>query len=375
MTQITPPSFEWDTKNATLSFIGDWSVLTISDIRERFLSCVQNATQSFCVDGSQLHRLDSAGALLIEQGLKASINNALTVDFKGFNPEQTALLQLIHDNQDAVSTAPLKPKPNGFFYQVGREFFVKLRQLDGLVLLIGELSGRFFYAFSQWKRFHVPSIVSNIFSTGIQALPILALLSFLIGVVLAYQMGAQLSVYGANIYVAVICGIAIFREFGPLITAIIVAGRTSSAFTAQLGSMTVNEEVDALKTMGLSPVEMLVIPKVIGLTLIFPLLIFWADIFALGGAMVMSKFMLDVSYTDFLQHVKSSVGLKHYMLGLYKAPVFAILIALVGCFQGFQVESNSDSIGKQTTKSVVQALFLIIVADALFSILYSLLGL
>ena len=162
-----------------------------------------------------------------------------------------------------------------------------------------------------------------------------------------------------------------FREFGPLITAIIVAGRTSSEFTAQISSMKINEEIDALYTMGLSPTELLVMPKVFGLLIAVPILSFWADFFGIVGAMLMSKWMLHIGYTDFLDHLQESVGVKHLLLGLYKAPAFAILIALVGCFQGFQVDNNADSVGRQTTRSVVQALFLIIVTDALYSVIYS----
>ena len=218
-------------------------------------------------------------------------------------------------------------------------------------------------------------IISNISEAGLHALPILALLSFLIGIVLAYQMGLQLETYGANIFIAYLSGMAIFREFGPLITAIIVAGRTSSAFTAQIGSMKINEEIDALETMGLSPTEFLVVPKVIGLTLVFPLLIFWSNIFGILGAMLMSKAMLHIGYHDFLMRLKESVGLKQMLLGLYKAPAFSILIALVGCFQGFRVGNSAASVGHQTTKSVVQSLFLIIIADAIYSIIYSALDL
>lgn len=235
------------------------------------------------------------------------------------------------------------------------------------------MSSKIFEAFGYWRRFQLPSIVSNINSAGIQALPIVGLLAFLIGIVLAYQMGLQLQTYGANIFIAYLSGLAIFREFGPLITAIIVAGRTSSAFTAQIGSMKINEEVDALKTMGLSPTELLVMPKVLALLFVFPLLIFWADLFSILGALYMSKWMLNVSYSDFLLRLKDTVGLDQLMLGLYKAPAFALLISLVGCFQGFRVEA--DTIGSQTTKSVVQALFLIIIADAIYSIIYSWLNL
>ena len=135
--------------------------------------------------------------------------------------------------------------------------------------------------------------------------------------------------------------------------------------------MKINEEIDALHTMGLSPTELIVVPKVLGLLFVFPLLIFWADIFSVIGAMLMSKFMLNVGYSDFMTRLQDSVGLKQMMLGLYKAPAFALLIALVGCYQGFRVEANADSVGSQTTKSVVQALFLIIIADAIFSVVYS----
>ena len=300
--------------------------------------------------------------------LKKQKNKIELVDF---NKQQLDLLSLIESKREALIYAPPAAEKKTVLYQVGEEAVFKLNQVDGLIILIGSLSDKLFAAFAEWRRFQLPSIISNINSCGIKALPIVALLSFLIGVVLAYQLGIQLETYGANIFIAYISGMAIFREFAPLITAIIVAGRTSSAFTAQIGSMKINEEIDALNTMGLSPIELIVVPKVLGLLLVFPLLIFWADFFSTLGAMIMAKFMLHVGYSDFLSRLQDSVGLKQMMLGLYKAPAFALLIALVGCFQGFRVEANADSVGSQTTKSVVQALFLIIIADAFFSVVYS----
>jgi phospholipid/cholesterol/gamma-HCH transport system permease protein len=243
--------------------------------------------------------------------------------------------------------------------------------VDDFIILLGDLTTQFFQAFANWKRFQFPSIVSIVHSAGLNALPILGLLSFLIGIVLAYQMGLQLQTYGATTFIAYLSGMAIFREFGPLLAAIIVAGRTSSAFTAQIGSMVVNEEVDAIRAMGLSPVELLVMPKVIGLLFVFPILIFWSDAFSILGSMYMSKASLNIGYSDYLAHLQDSVGSDQFVLGLYKAPAFAIIVSLVGCFQGFRVQYRTDSIGTQTTKSVVQALFLIIIADAVYSILYS----
>lgn len=287
--------------------------------------------------------------------------------------QQHALIQLVESKKKQLDFSPPSPDSQSLLYYIGKESWHKLTQAKDFIKLLGELSIKLVESFAH-QRFQLTSIASNIESAGIKALPIIALLAFLIGVVLAYQMGLQLKTYGANIFIAYLSGMALFREFSPLITAIIVAGRTSSAFTAQIGSMKINEEIDALHTMGLSPTELLVIPKVLGLLLVFPLLIFFADIFSILGAMFMSKLMLTVSYHDFLARLKESVGIKQFMLGIYKAPVFAIIVALVGCFQGFLVESSADSIGSQTTKSVVQALFLIIIADAIFSIIYSWIG-
>ncbi|MCC5791654.1 MAG: MlaE family lipid ABC transporter permease subunit [Legionellaceae bacterium] len=375
MPELDADLFHFDNATGELYCQGQWTVLRLHQLREKLADSLREAPERLTVNGAKLTSLDSAGALALHRALQSLRQSGKSYHLTDFSKPQKAMLDLIDEQQEKLDDTPPTRQQDGFFAKVGQETIVKLQQADGLIILIGALFASIFAAFGQWRRFHSASIIANVFTAGIQALPIIALLSFLIGIVLAYQMGLQLQTYGANIYIAFLSGMAIFREFSPLITAIIVAGRTSSAFTAQLGSMKVNEEIDALRTMGLSPVELLVVPKVFGLILVFPLLIFWSDIFAIFGAMVMSKFMLQVSYLDFLERVRDSVGLKQFMLGLYKAPFFALLIALVGCFQGFRVESNSDSIGRQTTKSVVQALFLIIIADAVFSIIYSWMGL
>ena len=371
-------------KNAQLLFVlvqtklqctGPWTVQMLGHLYKKFSSEQMPKGKQLTLSGEAITAFDSAGALAVVKCMRVLEQQQNQVELTDFSNEQQELIHLIQSKEKELSYQVPAVGAEGIVYQVGKEAENKVLQMDGLIILIGDLSLKFCEAVGHWRRFQFPSIISNIYSAGLQALPIVALLSFLIGVVLAYQMGLQLETYGANIFIAYLSGMAIFREFAPLITAIIVAGRTSSAFTAQLGSMKINEEIDALLTMGLSPTELLVLPKVIGLLLVFPLLIFWADIFSIMGAMLMSKSMLGIGYVDFLQRLKSSVGLDQLMLGLYKAPAFAILIALVGCFQGFRVESTADSLGSQTTKSVVQALFLIIIADAIFSIAYSWMGL
>lgn len=348
---------------------GSWSIHSVTDLLSELPKLKKSTTSPVIFDGKDIDFFDNAGALALHQCIN-SLTDRKPVKLVNFTDMQRQLIKLIHDNQENIHYKPVTPKREGFLYALGKQTLFKLQQINGLLTLIGSLSEKLFRLLKTWKRFQIPSVVSNINTTGVQALPIIGLLSFLIGVVLAYQMGLQLETYGATTFIAYLSGMACFREFAPLITAIIVAGRTSSAFTAQIGSMRINEEIDALETMGLSPIELLVIPKLIGLLFVFPLLIFWADVFSLAGAMMLSKFKLSVGYADFLNRVYETVGAKQMFLGLYKAPVFAVLVALVGCFQGFNVESKGN-IGSQTTKSVVQSLFLIIIADAAFSILYS----
>ncbi|KTD10858.1 ABC transporter permease [Legionella gratiana] len=362
----------FDEEHIRFHCTGVWSVLQIDNLVQRFSAGELPKTEKVTISGERISHFDSAGALALMKCIDKLEQRENQVELTDFTERQQQLLELIKSKKDILGYhIPSVPKEN-VFYQLGKESENKFRQVDGLLVLVGDLTTKIIEAFGNWRRFQLPSIISNIYTTGVTALPILALLSFLIGVVLAYQMGLQLQTYGANSFIAYLSGMAIFREFAPLITAIIVAGRTSSAFTAQIGSMKLNEEVDALLTMGLSPTELLVLPKVIGLLIAFPLLIFWSDVFSILGSMIMSNNMLGINFIDFLQRLKDTVGLSQLNLGLYKAPAFALLIALVGCFQGFKVEAGTEkNIGSQTTKSVVQALFLIIIADAIYSVIYS----
>lgn len=362
--------FVFDKDNSRYRCEGSWSIHFLNNCITQFKQTILPTSQTLSISGTKLSKFDSAGALTLIRCIDELKKQGNQVELIDFNEQQLNLLSLVESKREALDYSAPVPQKHSMLYSLGKETVFKVNQIDGLIVLVGSLSDKLFAAFAQWRRFQIPSVIANINSCGVKALPIVGWLSFLIGVVLAYQMGLELETYGANIFIAYLSGMAIFREFAPLITAIIIAGRTSSAFTAQIGSMKINEEIDALSTMGLSPVELLVVPKVVGLAIVFPLLIFWADLFGTLGAMIMSKFMLHIGYLDFSSRLQESVGVKQMMLGLYKAPVFAALIALVGCFQGFCVKTSADSLGSQTTKSVVQALFLIIIADAFFSVLY-----
>lgn len=218
-------------------------------------------------------------------------------------------------------------------------------------------------------------IAFNLRSSGWDALPIVGTLSFLMGVVVAYQGADQLRRYGANIFVADLVGLSMLREFAPLMTAIIIAGRSGSAYAAQIGTMSVTQEVDAMRTIGIAPLKMLVLPKFLALLIALPLLTVFADLLGVLGGMVMARSQLGVGFAEFLARFAKAVSVTSYLVGIGKAPVFAAIIVLVGCFQGFRTRGGADSVGRHTTQAVVQAIFLVIVADGLFSVAFSVLGL
>lgn len=218
-------------------------------------------------------------------------------------------------------------------------------------------------------------ILFNIRSAGLDALPIVGLLSFLLGIVVAYQGADQLRQYGANIYVTDLVGLSMLREFAPLMTAIIIAGRSGSAYAAQIGTMGVTQEIDAMRTLGIAPLEMLVLPKLIALVIAMPLLTVFADALGIAGGMLMARAQLGVSFSEFIDRFPHAVSTTSYLVGLGKAPIFAVVISLVGCFQGFLTRGGSESVGQHTTRAVVQSIFLVIVADALFSVAFSILDL
>jgi phospholipid/cholesterol/gamma-HCH transport system permease protein len=218
------------------------------------------------------------------------------------------------------------------------------------------------------------SLASHIERVGLDALPIVGLLSFLIGIVLAYQGADQLRRFGAEIFTVDLLGVSILREMAVLLTSIVIAGRSGSAFTAEIGTMQVNEEVDALRTIGLDPIEVLVLPRILALVIALPLLTVFADLMGLIGGALMSFIVLDISLVQFAERFKTAIPMWSFWIGLIKAPVFGLAIGLVGCREGLGVGGSAESVGKQTTKSVVVSIFLVIIIDAIFSILFSYVG-
>lgn len=358
--------FEWNAKEKLLICHGDWTVQNLITLQHKLADL--QLSDLLTISLAKLKRLDTAGVWLLFDLLKKSqlsLDSIIDVE-----PKQRDLLQLIQEQQNKLDKTQVS-KTTPWLARWGKRSVSGVQQLLEFFNLVGASC----LVFWQWvcspKRILWQQIFITIETAGYQAITIIGLLSFLIGVVLTYQMGLQLRDYGGNIFIVNLLGLAILREFAPLMTAILIAGRSGSAFTAQIGTMQVNEELDALRTMGVSPIEQLVLPKIFGLSIALPLLTIWSSMLGIFGGMVMSKHMLSIGYYDFLVRFQEVIPIKTFIIGLAKAPVFAIIIALIGCLQGFRVKGSADSVGRQTTQSVVQAIFLIICTDAGFSILLS----
>lgn len=365
----TPATITIATQNK-LSCQGDWTLAGISKLNDQYKKLLHFTKTILSIDVSKIINMDSGGAWQLHKIINFLTQQKNQVSLEGFTTEHKKLFEAIQEESSKLTKIP-QPTALTAVAHLGKQTIELLNESYKYLAFVGESAVVALHTLRHPQRLRWRAIFSIVETMGYNALPIIALLSFMIGVVLAYQMGLQLRNYGANIYIVDLTGIAIFREFGPLLTAIMVAGRTGSAFTAQLGTMKVKEEIDALTTMGLTPTELLVLPRLIGLFIAVPLLTIWADIFGVIGGMVMSKGMLDITWYDFITRFQHVITIKSLLLGLGKAPIFALLIASIGCFQGMQVVGSADSVGKQTTRSVVQAIFFIIVADAAFSILFS----
>ena len=351
---------------------GNWTALGIG-LLDREIDALEIPSPGVVVvDGAAVTRLDTVGAWMLQKLRHRLEQEAHVVQLRNWSPQLTKLIELSARN-DVVP--PALPPHTTMLEQIGRKAAAAGEQVWALLGFAGESAVAFARCVAQPARMRWRPILYNMRSAGFDALPIIALLSFLIGVVVAYQAADQLRQFGANIFVADLVGLSMLREFAPLMTAIIVAGRSGSAYAAQIGTMAVTEEIDAMRTIGIAPIEMLVLPKMLALIVVLPLLTFFADVLGVFGGMIMARAQLGVGFGDFLERFTKAVSVTAYLIGIGKAPVFAGIIVLVGCFQGFRTKGGADSVGRQTTKSVVQSIFLVIVADALFSVWFSILDL
>jgi len=355
-----------------ISARGEWTLGAVAGLDPRMASIKPAGARRVRFDLSELSAIDSAGAWLISRAGERLREAGLEVAIEGVSPAHKALV----DRVLAVGV-PHPARRGGHHHLVeivagvGAGLIHALKQGRDLLDFFGAVVIGFFRQFLQPRRIRFISLIAHVEQMGLNAMPIIGLISFLIGVVLAYQGYDQLRAFGGQVFTVNLVGISVLREMGILLTSIIVAGRTGSAITAQIGTMQVNEEVDALRTLGLDPLDVLVLPRVGALVIALPLLTFFSDMAALLGGGVACVLLLDMSVAQYLTRLSHAVSMQHFLVGMSKAPVFALLISMVGCFEGLRVTGSAESVGRLTTQSVVESLFLVIVFDALFSILFS----
>lgn len=349
---------------------GEWDLKNLVQIKKDLKKIKWPTQGALAIDGQAVTKMDTAGAWLLTDSLKKLSSSKLIPQLQRFSEQAQELLAMVSGHAGDLSKTPVIERQSAL-ERLGEVTIQQLTEARDFLAFTGELAFEFSRGIFHPKSWRWNELFAVIDKTGLRALPIIALLSFMIGVVISYQMGNQLRNYGANVFIVDLLGLSILREFGPLITAIMVAGRTGSAFTAQLGTMKLNQEIDALNTMGVTPGQLLLLPRLLGLFITLPLLTMWANVFGVLGGMLMAQNMLGVSAYEFLHRFQIEIPLRALLIGLGKAPIFALLIGSIGCFQGMKVKGGADSVGTQTTRSVVLAIFFIIIADAIFSIIFS----
>lgn len=339
---------------------------------EKILSC--RDLKSLEINLSALRKVDSAGALALTQLEEEARGKALLVTWRDISRDVQKVLNLI--DRDAIRLPPLhEVEKNAPLFEAMGDLCIKvINDFYAILTFVGELLVSIPYCLFHPRCLRWGDILLNMRRTGVDALPIVGLLSLLIGLIMAFMSSLQLRQLGANIYVASLVGIAIVKELGPMMTAIIVAGRSGSAFAAEIGTMIVNEEVDALTTMGFHPIRFLAIPKIIATSIVVPLLTLYAMLFGILGGLIVGIIGLDITLTTYLRESFRGVELWDVITSLIKALTFALLIASIGCHRGFQVAGGAEAVGEATTSAVVTSIFLIIAADAAYAVLLHYLG-
>ena len=364
--------FEPSGSESSLRISGEWTLRHYRLLEQHLASLQLPIAAAQTIDFSQLQALDTAGAALLVRLLGVARVQALVSQPDSLPAARLALLAtvvnaLAKDNQ-AASGKP-RQTPTDLLANLGarmQQFAGQLLELLGFIGLILETFARSLLQPSRWR---LTALVAQMQATGLNALPIVALLTFLVGCVVAFLGATVLERFGASIFTVSLVALAFMREFGVLLTAILLAGRTASAFTAQIGSMKANEEIDAIRTLGLNPIELLVLPRVLALLVTLPLLTFVAMLSGILGGGLVCLLTLDISPTLFIS-ILHDIPAQHFWVGISKAPLFAFLIAAIGCLEGFRVSGSAASVGEHTTTSVVQSIFVVILLDALAALFF-----
>ncbi len=357
---------------------GDWTLAHYTALKHLSESLKGQYDERTHIDLNGLGALDTAGASLLVELLGAQrLGKSAEHPDCSLSSADRALLQTVYCSMSDFCIPVKEPEISvgvQLLTRIGRAVDTVWKdtlQLLGFVGLILETIARGLFRPSRWR---ITPVVAHIEQTGLDAAPIVALLTFLVGAVVAFLGATVLANFGATIFTVDLVAFSFLREFAVLLTAILMAGRTASAFTAQIGSMKANEEIDAIRTLGLDPMELLVVPRVLALLVALPMLTFMAMLSGIIGGGVVCAISLGISPAMFLALLQSDIGVQHFLVGMVKAPIFAFLIAAVGCLEGFKVSGSAESVGAHTTSSVVQSIFVVIVLDAIAALFFMEMG-
>jgi phospholipid/cholesterol/gamma-HCH transport system permease protein len=355
-----------------VEFAGDWRLADLPQIQQELAAMLASVHGHVTLGCKNLSTLDLSCAWAVRDFIASARRGGAAVELDGPVPE---LLQRL---DQALKGAPEIPPPPAAGISeftepveaIGRKTVYLWQHLIKGLDFVGRVSAMLGQAATSLRRLRPISVARHVYDTGVTAIPIVSLIAFLISVIVAYMGAQQLRKFGADIFVVDLVTVGVLREMGVLLTAIIVAGRSGSAFAAEIGAMKLNEEVDALNATGVNPMEVLILPRILGLVIALPLLAVIADAIGLTGGALLCKFLLDMPLSQYLSRTQESIGPTTFWVGIIKASVFALLIALAGTYRGLQVRGSSRELGRLTTAAVVQSIFLVILADALFAVLF-----
>ncbi len=359
---------------ARLAILGDWTLAHYTALKREVERAAAPLDGEQAIDLDGLGELDTAGAGLLVELL--GVRRVMQLGSDRLPSERLALLHLVAAALDGPPT-PTEPKTSGLadvLADIGRTLVNLWNQQKTLLGFIGLTLQTLFVTLWRPRRWRLTSLVAHIERTGLDAVPIVALLTFLVGAVVAFLGATVLADFGASIYTVNLVAFAFLREFGVLLAAILLAGRTASAFAAQIGAMKANEEIDAIRALGLNPVELLVLPRVLAMLITLPVLTFVGMLCGIVGGLVVCALALDISPAMFFTILQRDISLNHFLVGLGKAPLFAFLIAVIGCLEGFKASGSAQSVGEHTTSSVVQSIFVVILLDAIAALFFMEMG-
>ncbi len=365
---------EFNAEEKSIILSGNWSWRSINENHIKLIYSQINSTfKNININGSKINYLDTSGIYFINKIIKYLKSQQIEISKIILNNERQKLYDRFIDKLNEPNKNIEEQKQSGILVNIGHNVIDIWKDIIGIISFFGQFCINCFLLIKSPRSLSTQEVITTINNAGAKGLWIAILLSFMLGMTLAYEMSPQFRSYGANIYAVNFLGISLLKEVSPLMTAIIIAGRTGSAIAAEIGTMKMQEEIDAIQTMGISPIIRLVLPKVFGTMIITPLITAIADIASLTGGAIVVNYTLDLNYSLFLERLQNNVSIYNYTDGIYKSLAFGFIISLIGCYCGFNVKGNANSIGEYTTKSVVLGIFLIVCTDAIFAIIFEIL--